>query len=386
MSQHNMAQHNSGNQPDLDRIAAIRRRSESGVAILTRPGLISDAELVQIHVTAARFFQQRLTGSWVPDYLGDRGLAAALQPNSPWKIGYAPATWIALTENLREQGYSDKAMLRSGLVTTGRDGRLHDRFRDRLMIPLRTEDDIAAAFIGRRHPASSDDHGPKYLNSPDTDLYVKGRILAGLSEGRRFLDQGTQPVLVEGPMDAIAVTIAAPGRFTGVTPCGTSLTAHQVAALSRAIDLPVRGIRVALDADTAGRKAAIRAYSLLQPATGDITAVILPDGRDPADILTRDGREALKCTLTTSICPLADLVVDARIDEWAHGRDLNFTELQIGALRAAAKVIATMPAAEVGPQAARLCAMFTRRYDWTPEEVTREIITAVENHYELERG
>jgi DNA primase len=183
-------------------------------------------------------------------------------------------------------------------------------------------------------------------------------------------------------MDAIAVSIAAPGRYTGVAPCGTSLTAHQVALLFRAVDLSACGVRVALDGAAAGRKAAVRAYSLIQPVTGSITAVVFPDDQDPASILAHDGREGLRDTLDAQTRPLADLVVDARIEEWAHGRELEFAELQIGALRAAAKVIATMPSTEVGPQSAGLCDLFTNRYGWTAAEVTREVIDAVERRIE----
>jgi DNA primase len=368
--------------PDPGRLAAVQRRAETSVARLgSLPEGTRDPRLVQIHAAAGRFFQACLHGSWVPGYLTDRGLAAALLPSSPWKIGYAPATWSALTDHLRRQGYPEELMVRSGLVATGRDGHLYDRFRDRLMIPLRDSRGVAIAFIGRRHPAATDDHGPKYLNSPDTEMFVKGRVLAGLAEGRRFLDQGAQPVLVEGPMDAIAVSIAAPGQFAGVAPCGTSLTADQVAALARAADLPARGIRVALDPDTAGRQAAIRAYPLLQAVTPDITAVSFPDGKDPADVLCQNGRDALRDILTTSTCPLADLVIDARIEDWITDRGLDPSR-QIGALRSAAKILATMPPAEAARQATRLAAIFTGHYDWPHDQVTQEIIAAVENHYE----
>lgn len=370
-----------GDIPDTRRSEAVRRRAETTTAVTSRREGASDAELVQIHAAAGRFFQAALHRSWVPDYLSDRGLAAALLATSPWKIGYAPATWTALTDHLRRQGYDPRVMLRSGLVVTGRDGRLHDRFRDRLMIPLRNEHGIAIAFIGRRHPDCTDDDIPKYLNSPDTDIFVKGRVLAGLAEGHRFLSRGAQPVLVEGPLDAIAVSISAPGQFTGIAPCGTRLTSSQAAALSRTADLPGLGVRVCLDGDTAGRSAAVRAYPVLQPVTADITAVTLPDGQDPADILRHHGRDALRDTLATSIRPLADTVVDARIAEQTQGRELVYTEDQIRALRAATKVIATLSPSDVDPQVKRLCDMFAR-YDWSPREITREVITAIEDRYE----
>lgn len=367
--------------PDTRRSEAVRSRAETTTAVTSRPEGASDPALVQVHAAAGRFFQAALRGSWIPDYLSDRGLAAVLLARSPWKIGYAPATWTALTEHLRRQGYGHEVMLRSGLVVTGRDGRLYDRFRDRLMIPLRDEHGVAIAFIGRRHPHGTDDDGSKYLNSPDTDLFIKGRVLAGLAEGRRFLARGAQPVLVEGPLDAIAVSIAAPGQFNGIAPCGTSFKPAQAAALSRAADLPAVGVRVCLDGDTAGRSAAVRAYPVLQPVAAEITAVILPDGQDPADILRQHGRDALRDVLATSVCPLADLVVDARIAEQMQGRELRYTEDQIRAIRAATKVIATLSPSDVDLQVKRLCEMFAS-YDWSPQEITREVISAIEDRYE----
>jgi DNA primase len=366
----------------VERIAAVRRRAETARAVHSPPVVERDPELVQIHAEAGRFYQACLRGSWVPGYLTSRGLDAALLPTSPWKIGYAPASWTALTEHLRRLGHCDAALLCSGLVVTGKNGQLRDHFRDRLMVPLRAEDGYVVAFIGRRHPDAGDDHGPKYLNSPDTELFTKGRILTGLAEARRFLDRGAEPVLVEGPLDAIAVSIAGNGDFVGVAPCGTALTGEQVAALARAADLRERGIRVALDADPAGRKAAVRVYHHLAPLASPV-AVTFPDGTDPADLLRTGGRDALHEALHQSVCPLADLTVDSAMDDWAGDRELVFAELQIGALRAAARVIAVMPEDQVGPQAARLCALYAERYAWKPAEVTAEIIAGIERHYDL---
>jgi hypothetical protein len=200
--------------PDPERIAAMLARAQAGAA-LTRPAPAEvHGELVQIHADAGRFYQSCLTASWVPGYLASRRLEAVLLPSSPWKIGYAPRSWTALTSHLRSLGHSDEAMLASGLVVSGNEGRPRDMFHDRLMIPVRRPGDrVVIAFAGRRHPDAGDEHGPKYLNSPNTALYAKGHVLAGLAEGQRYLDGGAQPVLVEGFTDAWAVSIAAPGRF-----------------------------------------------------------------------------------------------------------------------------------------------------------------------------
>jgi DNA primase catalytic core len=365
----------------LGDIAAHRGRAQTSEAILRPARPARDPELVQIHAEAGRFYQACLAGSWVPGYLAARGLDAALLPTSPWKIGYAPASWTILTEHLRGLGHCDAALLCSGLAVNGKNGQLRDHFHDRLMIPLRTEDGYVTGFIGRRHPDAGDDHGPKYLNSPDTEIFTKGQILAGLAEARNALRQGAQPVLTEGPLDAIGVSIAAPAQYTGLAPCGTALTGDQVAALARTTPLADRGVLVAFDGDTAGKNAAVRAYSLLAPVTSSLTTITFPDGTDPASLLQTGGSPALHDALTGSARPLADLVIDTRIEDWAHGRELVFTELQIGALRAAAGIIATMPPDHAGPQAARLCALFAERYGWKPQEVTTVLIDAIERHY-----
>lgn len=339
-----------------------------------------DAELVKVIAAAGRFYQACLERSWVPGYLASRKLDAALLPGSPWRIGYAPAGWTTLLDQLRRDGFSDTDMLRAGLVTTGRNGQLRDYFHDRLIIPLRAEDHTAVGFIGRRHPDTSDDRGPKYLNTPDTQIFTKGRTLAGLAEGSNAFSQGAQPVLTEGPLDAIAVSIAAPGRYAGIAPCGTALTGHQAAALARAVPLDTRGVLVAFDGDTAGRAAAVRAYWRLIAVTTTLTSITFPGGTDPAAILQIGGPAALAHALSSGVRPLADLVIDTRIADWANGRELDWPELQAGAIQAAASAMAIMPPGHVGPQAARLCALFAERYGWKPHEVTTELIDAIERN------
>jgi DNA primase catalytic core len=368
--------------PDPERIAAMLARAQAGAALTRPPPAQRHGELARIHADVGRFYQSRLTTSWVPGYLARRRLEAVLRPGSPWKIGYAPRSWTALTSHLRSLGHSEEAMLSSGLAVPGRDGQPRDLFHDRLMIPVRRPGDrVVIAFAGRRHPDAGDEHGPKYLNSPNTEIYVKGHVLAGLAEGQRYLDAGAQPVLVEGFTDAWAVSIAAPGRFTGLPLCGTALRGEQVAALARAVDLPERGVRVALDPDSAGRKAAIRAYASLSAATSNLTAVILPEGRDPAQRLQDGGPVALREALTSSTTPLAEIVIDARMSRWARDGELVHAEQQLGALRAAAQAIATMPPQVAGVQASRICRLFATAYGWPQEQVNRELIAAVENHF-----
>jgi DNA primase len=158
-------------------------------------------------------------------------------------------------------------------------------------------------------------------------------------------------VIVEGPLDAIAVSTAT-RHFAGVAPCGTALTMRQLTALSQVSDLSTVGVLVAFDADPAGRRAAVRAYHLLCQFTDKVDTVSFQSGQDPAQILADEGPTALAGMLATYTRPLADLVIDSEFDRWASW--LRFAEGQVNALRATAKLIAAMPPSHVGRQVSRV--------------------------------
>src|SRR5437764_5812430 len=249
-------------------------------------------------LAAARFFATRLVGSWVPAYLAGRGFGE--QPLRPWTVGYAPAGWRVLTTHLRDLGYGDAAIQAAGLARRTRRGALIGFFRDRSMFGIRWPDGTVAGFTGRARPGGGR-AGPVYLNSRTTGLYRKGSLLFGLYEGRQALATGARPVLVEGPLDAIAVTAA--GRYAGVSPCGTALTPAQVALLARTCDLRRAGVVVAFDADPAGRRAAVRAYHLLRGVTDQAVAAVFPAGQDPAGFRRERGRRALGRRLDSGVPP-----------------------------------------------------------------------------------
>ena len=322
-------------------------------------------EIARLLEIATRFYRSLLPGSWVPGYLARRGFGAAVQQH--WQAGYAPAEWDALTRHLRAGGYPDTLIEAAGLARRSRPGALIDTFRDRAMLPIRSSEGTIVAFIGR----ASEHAGPgvpKYLNSPSTGLYSKSEVLFGLWEARGPLAGGARPVIVEGPFDAIAVTAACPRRYAGIAPCGAVLTAQQVEALYRAIDLRTAGVLVAFDSDQAGHRAAISAYHLLSPLTGNATAVILPPGRDPAQVLHDHGPAALAGMLASHTQPLAELVIDAAVSRWSQW--LRYPEGQIKALRATAPLIAAMPAAHVARHVARLAARLGLDHAIVTEAVT----------------
>jgi DNA primase len=294
---------------------------------------------------AAAFYAARLANSWTAGYLRSRGLDPAAAGR--WHIGYAPAGWTALTGHLLQAGYAAEEIEAAGLARPSSRGTLIDRFRDRVMLPVRDLAGQVTGFTGRARPGSAPDV-PKYLNSPETSLYSKGGLLYGLHEARRGLRAGAVPVIVEGPFDAIAVTLAGGGRLAGLAPCGTSLTTAQAALLADNCDLAGNGVTAAFDDDPAGRKAAIRAYGILRPFTASLRTAALA-GRDPAQILQEQGPHALRAALTSGTGPLLGVAVDADVSRWEHR--LGETEGPLRALRSAAGVLASLLPADA---AARL--------------------------------
>lgn len=316
-----------------------------------------------IHDVALRFYRDQLGCSWVPAYLTRRGFAPDVLRH--WQVGYAPASGSGLVRHLRSAGYPDSLIEASGLARRARTGTLADTFRDRATMPIRDGHGRIVAFIGR-----AADHArpavPKYLNSPSTPLYRKGSVLFGLWEARTALGAGAVPVIAEGPLDAIAIAIAGNGRYAPVALCGTVLTARQAEMLGDACDLRATGVLVAFDADGSGHRAAVRAYHVLGPIR--TATVVLPQGRDPAQILTEHGPAVLAALLRHRRRPLADLVVDTEIGVWSDR--LRFAEGQVGALRAAAAAIAGMPAYDVPRQVARLAEIIGLEHATVTEAVS----------------
>jgi DNA primase catalytic core len=213
---------------------------------------VSEERIVEVNQLSLGYFRRRLPSSWAQQYLADR-FGAEITNDIRFQPGHAPAGWTNLVDHLRRQGVTDQEMLITGVATRASTGRLIDRFRDRVVFPI-IHDGQIVGFVGRRHPDldDADRAGPKYLNTSDTPLFHKGAQLFGALDNQLF--NGAIPVIVEGPMDAIAVTLAGQGRYLGVAPLGTSLTEEQAHQLARLGAQPI----VATDADLAGRIAAER--------------------------------------------------------------------------------------------------------------------------------
>ena len=261
------------------------------------------ASLSDVMALAARFFREQLAladGARARQYLRDRGLAAAAQ--DLFAIGYAPPGRSRLKEWLAGQGVEVEQMVACGLLVAGDDVPVpFDRFRDRVMFPILDVRERVIAFGGR---ALSPDVPAKYLNSPETELFHKGRVLFNHARARRAVADERPPIAVEGYTDVIA--LGAHGFEEAVAPLGTALTEDQLGLLWRMHPEPV----LCFDGDEAGLRAAYRAADLalerLEPGRS-VRFALLPAGQDPDDLLRASGPEAMRDVLQGAR-PLADLV------------------------------------------------------------------------------
>ena len=341
--------------------ASQPRRQRRSTAQLERDALID------VHAVAQLFYAARKPESWVPDYLTNRGLESALF--LPWGVGHAPQRWRALTAHLSRHGLSEDLLLASGLVMRARNGSLVDRFRDRLMLPLRTETGDVIAFIGRAAP-DADATTPKYLNSSETALYNKHEYLYGRFEGRTLLARGARAVLVEGPLDAIAVTNGTDGRCVGLATCGTAVTDDHIASLIASTgENPT--VVVAMDPDSAGHDAAERALVMLGRRGLDPLAAELTTGKDPADVLRREGPAALTSALVDTTRPLADHVIGRRLAAWQDR--LHWAEGRVAAVRDVAPLVASLVPAQATRQVHRIAAYVGSDTSLVFTEVTRRV-------------
>jgi DNA primase len=242
---------------------------------------------------AARFYQDRLWNS--PDgkkgrsYLKDRGMPD--DSAKAFEIGYSPAAWDGLSGHLKGLGLDFKILEKAGLIIKKAEGAgYYDRFRGRLMFPIRDIKDRVIGFGGR---GLNKEDVPKYLNSPETPLFKKGETLYGIGVAKESIRKRDFAIVVEGYMDAIACHRA--GVTNAVATLGTALTPGHLRLLSRFS----KNVLLVFDADEAGLKAAQRSLDVFLSSTPKMAAkvALLPEGDDPDSLLNRDGAEALKESL-----------------------------------------------------------------------------------------
>ena len=307
-----------------------------------------------LHDAHAYFRQPRtLDSSWVPDYLNRRNLYPQMGVAG---IGYAPGGWSTLLDHLRSRGHTDDALVGAGLARLASTGNLIDHFRDRLMVPVSDAQRHLVGFVGRAGPTAGPDV-PKYVNSPATALFDKRQVLYALGEDRAELQGGAMPILVEGPLDRLALRQAAGNlAIVGLAPLGTALTRDQATLLARVIG-PRRPVGVALDADPAGRLAAVRAWDQLTGAgLTNLLHIALPEGRDPADLVRAGHGRHLRHAIVHAR-PLAFAVADQRIADASQTSNLDHLEKRYAVLRHVLdRDLLRVPIDRIGPYLGHLAA------------------------------
>ncbi len=273
--------------------------------------------LYTLLAAAQAWFQTQLNNAdGAGDYLNRRGLTA--QTINNFHLGWAPQSRHALRDGLRDQGFSEELMIEAGLLIKPEGGgAAYDRFRNRVMFPITDVQGKTVAFGGRALGTEK----AKYINSPETRLFQKSRLLYAWSQSRPHIYQAKQGLVVEGYMDVLALHQA--GLTTAVAPLGTALSEDQIRLLWKAVDEPI----LCFDGDSAGVRAATRAAEralpLLRPGQS-LRFAMLPSGADPDSLIARQGVEAMKECVAAAV-PMVDwvwrgLVADARLEtpeQWA---------------------------------------------------------------------
>jgi DNA primase len=295
-----------------------------------RAGTAERESLLKIHEVAAAWFRDQLAsplGTRVRRLVADRGLTE--ETSAALALGFAPPTRDGLTQALRQQGYSTALLVRAGLTVQRDDGSLVDRFRNRLMIPICRDTGSVIAFGGRALEA---DQQPKYLNSPETPIYSKGRTLYGLNLAKAAIRQGGFAVLVEGYFDFAQVFQA--GYECVVASCGTALTPQQAQQLRRFATKAV----LSFDPDAAGQGAAAKSCEMLVGEGFEVNVAILPPGEDPDTFVRRHGRQGYADRLKQSQPYLEYL-----LDRSARGLNLNSDEGRVKFLSEMLPVASRIP-------------------------------------------
>lgn len=307
------------------------------------------SRLVEANKAAAAFYVERLASPEAEigrRFLTERGFDPDAATH--FGVGYAPKGWDALLLHLRGKGFTDDQLADGGLVARGGQRGIYDRFRGRLVWPIRDTSGDVVGFGARK--LYEDDDGPKYLNTPETPLYKKSQVLYGIDLARKEIAKNQQAVIVEGYTDVMAAHLS--GVETAVATCGTAFGSEHVKVLRRLIaDDSTGQVVFTFDGDAAGQKAALRAFGEDQKFTAQTFVAIEPGGMDPCELRIAHGPEAVR-ELVDRRVPLFEFAIRAALAD----HDLDRAEGRVGGLRAAAPVVAGIRDQALRPEYTRLLA------------------------------
>lgn len=296
------------------------------------------SRLLEANRAAEDFFREQLTSpeaEFARDFLTSRGFDRAAC--DMFGVGYAPNSFDALRKHLTAKKFTEVELETAGLLSRGERG-VYDRFRGRLVWPIRDVTGATIGFGARR--LRDDDNGPKYLNTPETPVYHKAKVLYGLDLAKRNIAKDRRVVVVEGYTDVMACHLA--GVTTAVATCGTAFGGDHVSLIRRVLgdvdagDSRSRGeVIFTFDPDEAGQKAASKAFAEDSKFVANTFVVVSPDGLDPSDLRQQRGNAALAAIFETKT-PLFEFMIRRTM----VGFDLDTVEGRVHATRAVAPIIA----------------------------------------------
>jgi DNA primase len=290
---------------------------------------------VAINAAASEYFREQLltdAGASARDYLKSRGFGR--EDAERFEVGFAPLEWEGLSRHLTAQRFDERELVKAGVAARSERGRLRDRFRGRLMFPVLDLGGDVIGFGGRVLPSLDygDRDPPKYLNTAETPIYHKSRILYGMNWARADIVRSGEALICEGYTDVMALQQA--GFGNAVATCGTAVGADHFRLLERYADSVV----LAFDSDEAGGKAAERAWEIARDFDVDVRVLVLPTGQDPADLVREAGVEAMRERVAAAT-PVIPFVLQRHLESF----DLAQPEGRAAAVRDVAPILANIP-------------------------------------------
>ena len=359
-----------------DKTGVTLHYEDTGAAEKKDPNRVSRSRILEANRNAAQFFRSQLGSEeavGAQKFLSARGFDADVA--AKFSLGYAPASWDALLSFMRKRGFTEPELAASGLFSRGQRGP-YDRFRGRLVWPISNLTGEVVGFGARR--LGEDDKGPKYLNTPETAVYKKSKVLYGIDRAKKAISKQRRIVVVEGYTDVMAAHLA--GVECAVATCGTAFSSDHVQIVRRLLGDnadPAAGVLLSsgkarggeviftFDGDEAGQKAALHAFGEDQAFASQTFVAIEPSGKDPCDLWQAQGAGAVRA-LVDSRRPLFEFVLRTTLK--VH--NLDTSEGRVAGLRAAAPIVGRI-------RDVALRSEYTRRLaGWVgmPENEVRQIV------------